>query len=137
MSQEWHQWLEKRPPVPGVVACGIGFPDKTCVARSFAPKFPLETLKNAWRCLLDAFEVVNLHRFPADEFRWQFENATVYSVRRADQVFLGMFLEKDPLAVDWDAARNLAAEFLKAPLEPPAAPSRTLTPPPAPRPPAG
>lgn len=105
------QWLNQRTHLPGVLACGIGFSNKSAASRSYAPGFPAESLDKTWRYVGDMFEVAGLHRFAPHHARWIYERAQLYCVLRKDRTFFCAFVALDLKPEDAAAVSALFAEF--------------------------
>jgi hypothetical protein len=105
------RWLKDTPPVPGVLAIGVRFVDKSTVSRSWSDAFPEESLDQAWQCTADVFQVLKLNRLPADRFRWIYEQALLYCERRADGTCLGVFTARDPQGIDVDGVAKIIQGF--------------------------
>jgi hypothetical protein len=114
MNPAFREWLG-RLEAAGVLACGLGFPDRTSLSRSFSPGFPEAALAKIWIQVAETYEIAHLHRFTPLQLRWLFENAQLNCYRRPDRIFLGMFLSNDPRAVDVAAVEALFAEFKTLP----------------------
>ena len=111
MNEFLSQWLNQRARLPGVLACGVRFPDKTSLTQSWSPDFTTRSLDNAWRCASDAFQVLRVNFFPDERVRWVYEKALLLCARREDGICLGIFTAKDPGAVDAAEIERLLAEF--------------------------
>ena len=111
MKELFKQWLSKRARMPGVLACGVRFPDKTSITQSWSPDFSTQNLEHAWRCASDAFQVLKIDFFPHEHVRWVYEKAFLYSTKREDGTCLGIFTAKDPQAFDANRIEGLLAEF--------------------------
>lgn len=105
------QWLSQRTQVPGVLACGVRFPDKTACTQTWSPDFPAASLDNAWRCVSDAFQVIKHDFFPNQRVRWVYENALLFCTCRDDGIGLGIFTAKDAQSFDANEVEQLIAEF--------------------------
>jgi hypothetical protein len=104
-------WLLQRRRVPGILAYGVRFPDKTALSESFAREFPAPALENVWRCLSDTYQVLGLHRIPAIRMQWSYQNGALWSSRRNDGIILGLFTAKKPTDADHQGIEQLFAEF--------------------------
>jgi hypothetical protein len=111
MKENFQRWLEEKTPVPGVLACGVRFTDKSSVTQSWSAEYPTEALENTWRCVADTFQVLKLNRLPGDRVLWVYEQALLYSDRRADGICLGVFIQRVADAVDQAGLETLFSEF--------------------------
>ena len=111
LSQPIGQWLGRQTPVRGVLACGGVQSGKNTFNQPCSPDFSPAVLDGVWRCVDDMFETAHRHHFPAWQLRWIYERAQLHCVRRADGAFLGVFLDKNPQAVDLAGVKNLFNGF--------------------------
>ena len=111
MKELLQQWVAQRARLPGVLACGLRFPDKTSFTQSWSDDFPAQNLDHAWRCASDAFQVLKISVFPSEYVRWVYEKAYLYCARRDDGICLGVFMAKDPKVSDPVAVERLLVEF--------------------------
>jgi len=111
MKESLSQWLSRRAPLRGVLACGVRFPDKTSLTQCWSSEFTAPSLENAWRCASDAFQVLRVNFFPNERVRWVYEKALLHCARREDGICLGIFTARDGGAVDAAEIERLLAEF--------------------------
>ena len=111
MKERLQELINRSAQLPGVLACGVRFPDKTSLTQSWSPDFSVQNLDHAWRCASDAFQVLKINFFPNEYVRWVYEKAFLYCVRREDGICLGLFTAKDSRAHDTTAVESLLAEF--------------------------
>lgn len=110
----FQRWIEAFPSLSGVKACGIGFPDRTAVTRSFWDGFPEVALGAAWRCIGDVFQVLRSQRLPSRRVDWKFENHVLHCVQRPDGTFFVLFVARPPAHIDTRAIDKALAQFLEA-----------------------
>src|SRR5438874_135824 len=110
MKEVINQWLQRNAPLPGLLACGVRYPDETF---SIPPNrnFPRENLENALRCVADTFQVVKMNQFPNEYLRWIYQNALLYCMKRRDGALLAVFTSREPDSVDIDALGKMLGEF--------------------------
>ena len=111
MNEFLSQWLNQRARLPGVLACGVRFPDKTSLTQSWSPDFTARSLEHAWRCASDAFQVLRVNFFPDQRVRWVYEKALLLCTRREDGICLGIFTAQDGAGVDPAEIERLLVEF--------------------------
>jgi hypothetical protein len=97
--------------VPGVLAYGVRFPDKSSLNESYSVEFPLLAMENAWRCVADTYQVLTLHRLPVARMNWVYERSLLTCVRRNDGLILGLFLTARERSRDTNSLERLVAEF--------------------------
>ncbi len=112
------EWLSQQAQVRGVLACGVVQPGGGSLNQSNAPQFTPHVLEAAWRCVGETYETAQRDHFPAWQLRWLYERAQLYCARRHDGALLGVFLSKDPLAVDLAGVERLLAQFMSLRLPP-------------------
>ena len=111
MKEFLNEWLSRRSRLPGVLACGVRFLDKTSVTLSWSSEFTTHSLENAWRCASDAFQVLKVNFFPDERVRWVYEQVLLHCARREDGICLGIFTAKDQGSVDAAEIERLIAQF--------------------------
>lgn len=111
MKEAVRSWMAHNPRVPGLLAYGVRFPDKSSLSESYSPDFPLEAMENAWRCIADTYQVLTLHRLPVARMNWVYERSLLTCVRRNDGIILGLFLAARERSRDTNNLERLVAEF--------------------------
>lgn len=111
MKEPLQQWVSQRARLPGVLACGLRFADKTCFTESWSSDFPVQNLDHAWRCASDAFQVLRVNFFPNERVRWVYEKALLHCACREDGICLGIFTAQDGGGVDPAEIERLLVEF--------------------------
>jgi hypothetical protein len=112
MKERLAQWLQDRARLRGVLAAGIRFADKTASCQSFASGYPVSGLENAWRCVADTYQVLNLHRVPGTQLKWSYEGAALHCTRRKDGVILAFFTAAQDSQADLAGVQRLMDEFV-------------------------
>jgi hypothetical protein len=111
MKELLKQWVGQHAQLPGVLACGVRFPDKTSFTQSWAADFRVQSLERAWRSSGEAFQVLKIYFFPTDYVRWVYEKAVLHCARRDDGICLGIFTAKGEQSPDPAAVQRLLVEF--------------------------
>lgn len=111
VSHPIDQWLDWQTHITGVLAYGVVHSGKKTFNQSCAADYSPIVLDGAWRCAEDTYETARRQNFPAWQLRWIYERAQLFCLRRADGVFLGIFLGKDPQAVDLAGVGRLFNNF--------------------------
>ena len=117
MKEVIQTWLADRPRLPGVLACGVRFPDKSSLTETYQKDYPVPNLENVWRCVGDVFQVLSAHRMAPTSIRWVYENTILYSTRRPDGIELSLLTLPSPADVDAGNLERLLQTFrtLEAP----------------------
>ncbi len=110
MKETLNLWLSNNGRLPGLLACGIRYPDTTSFTQTLAAGFPTIALENCLRCVADTFLVLQLNRLPADNVRWVYDKASLYCARRSDGICLVLIAAKDAVS-SGEAIDRLLAEF--------------------------
>lgn len=110
LSDQFQSWLASHAGFNGLLACCVGFANKTCLCASASDQFQGQAMNLVMRCLSDAFDVASMHRIPTAEQRWTFGDATILCARRPDRHFIALFLERNGV-VDMERARQVIEEF--------------------------
>ena len=111
MNEIINRWIERIPPVSGVLACGVRHPDNTSASRSWSDELAAEALDNAWRGAADVFHVLKLNRLPFERMRWVYEQALLYCEQNEDGACFVLFTARDPQRVDHEGIARLLREF--------------------------
>jgi CheY-like chemotaxis protein len=114
-GQTLDEWLDLQLQNKGVLACGVIRPGGISVNRSRSPDFTIEIMGAAWRRVVATFEITDQNGFSASAARWIYDQAQLYSLKRVDRVVLGVFLNKDPQAVDVTAVERSFTDFNSMP----------------------
>ena len=112
MKETLNLWLSNNGRLPGLLACGIRYPDTSSFTQTLAAGFPTTALENSLRCVADTFLVLQLNRLPADHVRWVYDKASLYCARRSDGICLVLIAAKDAVSSE-KAIDRLLAEFQK------------------------
>lgn len=110
IREHYRQWLTEHLGIGGLLACGVGFVDKSSVHFTCLEQWPPTALEVALRTLSDAFEVAHHHQIGAQRQRWDFEYAQIHCVRRTDKIMLALFVARDH--ADAGGIEKVMAEFL-------------------------
>lgn len=111
MKELVNQWFEQSAPFQGILACGVRHPDQTVVAKVWADGFTEMAVENVLRCVVDTFQVLHLNRIPPGRLRWIYQGAYLHCERRPDGTCLGVFVPKNPEAVDSTGLERFFGEF--------------------------
>lgn len=111
MKEQFNLWLTRNARLPGVAGACLFYPDRTRFGQSWNPQLPAETLENAWRCVADTFQVLQLNRFPTETIRWVFANAFLYCARRSDGIGMAVLVLKEHAAAEPEVFASLIAAF--------------------------
>ena len=69
MNANAHTWLTEKMKVPGVLACGLRWPDENTFTRTSSSQFPPAALENACRALANSFRIILDKRLPVKRVR--------------------------------------------------------------------
>jgi len=111
MKEAVRNWMAQNARVPGVLAYGVRFPDKTSLNESYSQDFPLAAMENVWRCVADTYQVLTLHRLPVARMKWVYEQSLLTCFRRNDGIILGLFITARARSLDTNNLERLVAEF--------------------------
>ncbi|MBM3824172.1 MAG: hypothetical protein FJ404_15010 [Verrucomicrobia bacterium] len=115
MKQVLNRWIANHARVPGVLACGLHYPDRTVFSQSMNVAYPPIVLDPVWRCLADTFSVFHHHRIPSEFVRWQYQDAHLYAAIRSDNICCGIFVVQDADTSVHATLRRLLREFKAIP----------------------
>jgi hypothetical protein len=112
MKERLKKWLDENSRLPGVLACGVRFSDKSCESKSFSETLIPERLDETWQSLSDVPNFLRMHRIPVTRLRWSYDDAQVHFTCRADGICLGLLSVPRPSAAEAESVERLLAEFL-------------------------
>lgn len=112
MKDFFNRWLSNNGRIPGILACGLHYPDHTVFSLSSNPAYPVPVLDPVWRCLSDTFQVYNHNRLPYGVVRWVYKNAHLYAGIRQDGVCVGFFVAADAHREVHESVRQIVSEFI-------------------------
>jgi len=111
MNSEFNSWLKENTAFPGVLACGLRYPDKTTFSHSYAAEFATDKLEPAWRTAVEAFQTSKQSKQSFSRLRWVFDKALFHCAVRGDGVCLGIFTSKGTQEPSAESVDRLFAEF--------------------------
>ena len=111
MNDEFNSWLRNHTQIPGVIACGVRYPDKSTFTRVYSNEISEATTESALRCIAETFLAMKNQKFTGPRLCWTFENALLHCFARSDGICLGVFTSKDPQVAAPDKLNKLIAEF--------------------------
>jgi len=92
MQDTIETWFSQIPAAPGLLACGLRFPNFHCVNRTYADGFPPETLEATWHQLAEFITSLGQHRLAATRLRWCHGRGQLHFAMRPDGISLGLCL---------------------------------------------
>lgn len=110
MSDDFHQWLDARASLPGMLACAASLAERGRMSRSFSPACPCEKMETILNQFAGTLAALAEEGLDAQALNWTFQRGHIRLVIRSDGASLAL-----AVAADTDAARNLetlAGEFL-------------------------
>jgi hypothetical protein len=111
MKEHLTEWLRQKPSVGGVLVRGIRFPDRTFFCDFDSRDFPMAALEEVWRCVDDAFQLLNARQSPPLRLTWVYERAILHCARHEDGAILGVFVQRDLKQVEQAGVDQLLSEF--------------------------
>jgi len=106
------QWFEQRLQLPGLLAAGLQFGDRSGLNHSLSPNFAAGGLETLRRCAAETFQVLNLQRFKGNHTRWSYTEIVIECAQWADATCLALVLARQTLDLDSGPVTRLIAEFL-------------------------
>jgi hypothetical protein len=111
MKETINLWISKKARIPGVLACGVLYADKSIFAQSWSPHYPLPALESLWQTAGEGFQVLQLNRLPSARLRWIYENALLHAAHRSDGICLGLLTVREPQSSNSTDLESILAEF--------------------------
>jgi hypothetical protein len=113
MNEAFSRWIEQNGTLPGVLACGIRFPDGNAACHISSGDLTTAQLKQTLEQLADAVKGLNLHRLVATRLQWSYENGRVYYVLRRDGIGLGAVTAPPVTPDDLAVVEQFLENFLR------------------------
>ena len=115
MKAVFQQWLEQRGRLPGVLSCGIRFPDLTCLGHTNARTTAGELLDQAWHQVGEVMTSLAQHRLSATRSLWTFAEGQVHCALRPDGIVLAIVTPADTHGYCPAVIEKLIREFMALP----------------------
>jgi len=111
MKESLQRWLTDNTLIPGVIGCGVRFPDRSCLSQSHVDLLPAERLDQIWQRLAETVTLLNSLRLEPAQMSWTFAESHIHLILRPDGIYLG--LVTTPEASESQAIGALAERFLQ------------------------
>jgi hypothetical protein len=111
MKESFQHWLTDNTLVPGVLGCGVRFPDRSSISQSHVDLLPVERLDLVWQRLAETVTTLNSLRLTPTQMSWTFAGSHIHLVLRPDGIHLG--LVTTPEASESQAIGALVERFLQ------------------------
>ncbi len=110
MSETVQSWMERATAGPGVLACGVRFADRSCLARTCREEFSEPQVTQALRDVSEAVYALQQNRLSADHLRWTFENGVIRCITKPGGVLAALLLS--PETADAPEIEQLLGDFV-------------------------
>jgi len=98
MKDAFKRWLADNTLLPGVLACGVRFPDRESFSQCYSDALKSDQLRDVWQAVADASAQLGAKPAPPQRHRWVFESAHIHVAVRSDGVSLGVLTRPDASA---------------------------------------
>jgi hypothetical protein len=106
-------WFRQGLHVPGLLAAGIHFSDKSGLNHTATPKYNEGIVEAARRIIGETFQVLNLQKLPAKSLRWTFENIVLEAAQWGDGTSLSMVVSRETVNLDPVSLDRTIQQFVK------------------------
>lgn len=110
MNDALTEWLAGCALIPGMLGCGVRYPNQTCLCYSFSEDCSRERLSNMLNSLAGASTRFSAQKPASLLLTWTFTEGMVRLVVRPDGVMLGIAGASDTLAPE--NLKQVTEEFL-------------------------
>jgi hypothetical protein len=110
MSDPLKQWLAGCALVPGMIGCGIRFPNRECRSYSFTESFSRESIDQMLNSLAGTLNQFSDRNPPPRLLTWTFSKGHVRLIVRPDGVLFGCATASD--SPNADNLKQVSEEFL-------------------------
>ncbi|HOX56379.1 MAG TPA: hypothetical protein P5205_07160 [Candidatus Paceibacterota bacterium] len=114
MSEAIEAFLDGHLPLPGVAACSVRLPDRTCVTRCYDAGFNSAQVEQALDRLSATADSLRQQGVQPGRLCWVFDRCRVYLALHRDGGFLACFAENRPGATN-TTLENLLESFIALP----------------------
>ena len=110
MNNALTEWLASCALMPGMLGCGVRFPDQTCLSYSFNEACSREQLDEILNSLAGALTRFSAQKPASPLLTWTFTGGLLRLVVRPDGVMLGFASTSEALAAE--TLKQVTEEFL-------------------------
>jgi hypothetical protein len=110
MNDALNEWLASCALMPGMLGCGVRFPDQVCLSYSFNEACSRERMDETLNSLAGMLTRFSDQKPAPPLLTWTFTEGLVRLVVRPDGVMLGIACASDELAVE--NLKQVTEEFL-------------------------
>ncbi len=111
MKEAFQHWLTDNTLIPGVLGCGVRFPDYSCLSQSHVDLLPTERLDLVWQRLAETVAFLDSQHLAPTRVSWAFAGNHIHLALRPDGIHLGLITT--PEASESDAIGALVERFLQ------------------------
>ncbi|MFO1497651.1 MAG: hypothetical protein U1G07_04530 [Verrucomicrobiota bacterium] len=115
MKDEINLWLSRQARLPGVLACGIRYPDRSSFTQQWAGEHDQESVEKSLACLSDVWRLLRLSGLTGRWLRWGYPECWFYSAQRPDGTLLGLIAARSEASTDPEEISALLQSFLDRP----------------------
>jgi hypothetical protein len=112
MKAAFQTWLELRGRLPGVLGCGIRFPDHTSLGRANITATAADKMDQAWHQVAEVMTGLAQHRLAATRSLWTFAEGQVHCALRPDGIVLALIPPASTHAYSPAVIETLIREFM-------------------------
>ena len=109
MKETVSNWIAQRLPMTELLGCGVSFPDRSALARTFSATHTENALEKICRAAGETMNATAGQHLPASQLRWIFESGVCHLVPRSDGICLVLVTTRT--FAHYDELSNWAAEF--------------------------
>jgi hypothetical protein len=113
MKAQLNLWLSQRARIPGVLACGLQYPDRSCFTQQWAEGFEATPLEKSLACTADVWRLLHVQGMNAQWLRWSYRDAFLYFAQRSDGVSLEVIAARSSATIDLQQVASLLVSFLE------------------------
>lgn len=117
MKEEVNLWLSQQGRLPGVLACGVRYPDRSSFTQEWAEGYERDWMERSLSCLSDICRLLRLNGLSGRWLRWSYREGWLYAAERADGTLLALVTTPGQAPAEREAVMSLVESFLNRPEE--------------------
>ena len=112
MKDEINLWLSQQARIPGVLACGIRYPDRSNFTQQWTEGIAPDWMEKSLACMSDVWRLLRLNGVTGRWLRWGYPDSWFYSALRADGTLLALITARAEASTDPEEVTALLEAFL-------------------------